>query len=54
MAKNQPQQRRSQSKRKLPKIEETEFAEDRLVSKAVQRSYRQSGLTDEPLTDKDD
>lgn len=44
---------RERAKRELPKIEETEFAEERLVSKAIQRSYNQSGVIHEPLTEND-
>lgn len=45
---------REREKRELPKIEDTEFAEEKLVSKAIQRSYNQSGNIQEPLTEKDE
>lgn len=38
----------------LPEVEDTEFGEERLVHKAIQRSYNQSGVTDELLANEED
>lgn len=51
---NDKKRRRERNKRELPKIEDTEFAKEKLVNKAIQRSYNQSGLADEPLSEADD
>lgn len=54
MSTNDKKRRRERNKRELPKIEDTEFAKEKLVNKAIQRSYNQSGLADEPLSEADD
>lgn len=45
---------RKREERVLPKIEDTEFGKEKLVSQAIQRSYNQSGVVDEPLTEDDE
>ncbi|WP_054949009.1 hypothetical protein [Numidum massiliense] len=45
----QSQPYKPKARRSLPPIEDTEFASEGLVNKAIQRSYRQSGRPNEPL-----
>jgi len=54
MVKPHQERKHRGTKREWPKIEDTEFGKERLVSQAVQRSYNQSGLEDEPLSEEDE
>lgn len=54
MVKPHQERKHRGTKRKWPKIEDTEFGKERLVSQAVQRSYNQSGLEGEALSEEDE